>query len=142
MSGPSHEKRWQPDAQTVVITVPFDPWLLRTNRKMSREKRARLTAKARMDAWLCWVAAGKPHINGCVSVAIEVRRKGRRLDQESLTSGLKATIDGLFNNAITQTDHPRWCQFGIPREVKWDGPPEVVFTVTGDGRGPYSREAE
>lgn len=127
-----------PETRTVTITVPFDPALLSPNQRLHWAKRARIVAQARETAHLAWVAAGKPHLVGVVTVRIEVRRR-RQMDDDNLVGGIKACRDALFNGAIVKADSPKWCRFLMPTQSHTKGPASITFMVIGDGSGPYSK---
>lgn len=118
----------------VVIVVPFDIGCLSPNRHLHHMERARLTKLARGTARLAWMQAGRPQAPGKVRVSMLVRR-GRESDQQNLWSAAKAACDGIFCDALTPDDSPRWVEIGSLKQEtgkRWSGNrAEVVFEIEG-----------
>lgn len=127
--------------QTVTITIPIDLHPLTKNRRSLRwQVNHGRSLKAKDTAYKCWLAAGRPHINGAVVVDIEYRHyRARRYDSDAIVYALHGIRDSLFVGAITKTDSPKWCHFRTPiqvREPQFKDRPEVVFHVTATGIPP------
>lgn len=123
--------------QALRITVPFDPMLTSANRDRVNSirggfRKARLHADARATARAAWLAAGSPTMAGKVRVSFVVRR-GHSVDLANALGGLKPALDGLFTNAITPDDSPRYLAElgGVQLEIdrRFKGREEVEFVV-------------
>src|SRR5258708_40270981 len=96
------------------ITVPCDPATLGPNGIKKKRLREQMTLKKRawQTARLCWIQAGKPIAKQRVIVHFIVRR-AREMDEANIIGGLKYEIDGLFVNAITPDDKPKFMKLGL-----------------------------
>jgi len=118
----------------IRIVIPFDPNRTSENRVKSanRFSRSDLHGTAREVARAAWLAAGKPVATGPVRLSIHCRR-GRSMDLGNIVGGCKPLIDGVFVDALTPDDGPKWLQRlgGVTQETGacWKGREEVVFTV-------------
>jgi hypothetical protein len=116
------------------VTVPFD--VQRTAENVTRRgghwsARSRVMRLARELARLCWLDAGRPKAAGKVRVSVVIRR-ARALDTANAIGALKPLLDGLFVDAITPQDSPKWLEFGgCTQETakEWKGREEVTFIV-------------
>lgn len=114
------------------LVVPLDVNEMNPNRR--GKLRAWIKAKTlhKKTARLVWIAAGKPATAAPVTVSVVIRRQ-RRLDEDNARASLKAIFDGLFKQAITPDDSPKWVRLGsLTQEVgvRWKLRPEVEIVVT------------
>jgi hypothetical protein len=113
------------------IKVPIDPAPMSANKRKHWSQMSRLKANAWQTARACWIEAGKPVASGQVIVHITARR-ARALDYDNLLSGCKALFDGLFVNAITADDSPKYLRIGHIEQIikpEYKAAPSVEFIV-------------
>ena len=121
------------------LTVPCDAGRLSPNRNRGRHwgDVRRLTATARLAALAAYLEAGRPEVEGAVSVAITLRRAAR-LDPDSALASCKAVVDGLFRrrdlgHGLTWDDSAAWLEFAPVRQeiaACWKGREEILIIVT------------
>ena len=95
---------------TVWIDVPIDPGEASPNRRLHWRTLHRIKQAHKEAARFAWLQSGIPQFQCKVSVRIVVYR-ARRIDPDNCLAGLKATIDGLFNGALTHNDSDRCVEF-------------------------------
>jgi hypothetical protein len=114
----------------ITITVPVDVNEANPNRLKSVRQKIQVRKRHKVAAQWAWVAAGRPVAEALpVTVNVTIRR-GRALDQDNAAASLKATMDGLFKEAITPDDAQKYVLLGtITQEVgkAWKLKPEVEF---------------
>jgi hypothetical protein len=120
-----------PSPTAWTITVPVDVGLTSPNLRRYWLIEARAKKAARTTAAWAWIAAGRPRAHGQVLVSVVVRR-ARAMDEGNVWAALKPVIDGLFVNALTPDDSPRWVKLGtLTQEIslRYRGREECVFRV-------------
>lgn len=133
----------QPEA--LRITVKWDSSKTSANRhrgaSIGRAREwARFQAEARRAARSAWILAGEPRLDCPVRVSLLVRR-GRVMDLGNIVGGCKPLMDGIFTNAVTPDDSPKWvAELGGVKQIagkEWKGKEEVVFIIEPieDGNG-------
>lgn len=120
------------------VEVRWDPNRTTPNRtsRLHWGPMTRLKDRAKQEAWLAWLAAGRPEASGPVRLSLVVRR-GRVMDEDNIWSGLKWCRDQLFNRrkhgyGITPDDGPQWVRLGEIRQEtgrRWVGEEHVVLIV-------------
>lgn len=115
------------ERRTWRIVVPVDPVRLSHNARLSYWERAKMTKSDRGTARTMWQIAGSPVARRKVLVSVIVRRCNP-LDPFNAWDGLKAAMDGLFNEALTPNDSAQWIE---PGTVRWEEKtrPEVEFII-------------
>jgi hypothetical protein len=123
-------------ADTVTLTVKFDPHRLSANQRIHWRERAKRAKCAKEAARYAWHCAGSPVIDGPVEVSLLVRR-GRVIDPDNALGGMKAAIDSLFNASrngygVTPDDSAefvRWLPVQFETGKEWLGREEVLVTI-------------
>ena len=124
--------------EVIRITVPFDINRCSPNHRLHYLARARLMAAARQAGRLAWMAAGSPQATVPVQVSLVLHR-ARAIDQGNAWAAAKGAIDGVFVDALTPDDGPKWVTLGsVVQETgrQWKGREECVFVVTAAERRP------
>lgn len=119
--------------RTWRIVVPVDPIRLGHNARLAKDPRVAHQMRVRMTrndvsaGRTMWQAAGRPTASGPVRVSV-IYRRCNPLDQANVWDGLKAAMDGLFNQALTPNDSDQWVHLGEVRFEERDRP-EVEFII-------------
>lgn len=101
------------------------------NKRLHHMTRARLNRLARFAGEWGWAQAGRPRATGPVRVTLVLHR-GRSIDQANAWAACKGALDGVFVNALTPDDSPRWLRLGeVIQEPgkEWRGRERAVFVV-------------
>ena len=118
--------------QVCKLIIPVDANEMNPNRRGKLRDWIRAKTRHKATARYVWIAAGKPVSVSPVTVSVTIRR-GRLLDEDNARASLKACFDGLFKNAITPDDSPKWVKLGaLTQEVggRWKLKPEIEIVVT------------
>lgn len=119
---------------TFQFRIPIDVGAMSPNRRLHWTARYKPAAKARLEAFEVWAAAGRPKAVRRVTLDFEVFR-GRRMDDDNLIAALKPVRDGLCGGALTPDDSPAWVRQGKVTQRTgrcFAARPEVVVTATED----------
>ena len=117
----------------LIIPVDANDQNPNKRRKLRDWIRAKMAHKN--AAHIVWCEAGKPVSLSPVTVSVTIRR-GRLLDEDNARASLKACFDGLFKNAITPDDSPKWVKLGtLTQEIaaRWKLKPEIEIVVQKEG---------
>lgn len=115
-----------------TIRVRFDINRVSPNQRLHHMTRARLNRMAREAGRLAWAQAGRPTSSAPVTVDLILRR-ARAIDQANAWAAAKGAIDGVFVEALTPDDSPKYVRLGtVTQETgkAWKGREECVFVVT------------
>ena len=114
------------------ITILTDPSRLSLNQRLHWRERKRRNDAAKSAAYLGWLDAGRPTLDGPVTMDVLVRR-GRVMDEDNIITGLKGTCDALVKCGLLSDDKASVLTWGsVTQETgrKWRGREEVVLTFT------------
>lgn len=132
-------------ADAIRILVYADAHATSPNQRLHWTARRQRNRKAEERARLAWIHAGRPRMEGKVTVDVVIRR-GRVLDQDNACACLKPFLDRLFcgnrygGEAVTADDSPRYLALGTIRQETgntWKGREEIEFLVR-----PYGDDEE
>lgn len=116
------------------LTIPVDVNEMNPNRRGKLRAWIRAKTAHKNAAQWAWVEAGRPVSASPVVVSVVIRRQ-RQLDEDNARASLKAIFDGLFKEAITPDDSPKWVRLGALTQQtgeRWRLKPEVEIVVTED----------
>lgn len=115
----------------LTIKVDLGAWLPNKMKKYKLKTRMKMSWPAWTAAKSEWLKAGSPKARGKVGYELIVRR-AREADDDNLIAAFKNFRDGIFVNAITPDDSPRYVKFlGIEQEIdsRWFRKEEVEVIV-------------
>lgn len=117
------------------IEIPFDPARLSPNKNLHWAKERRIRHESYLLARAAWRHIGRPRSKFPVEVRVTVYRS-RNMDGDNALRGCKGITDGLFKDAITPDDSPRWLRFErirIVRAKEYRLNPKVVYEIIPEG---------
>lgn len=123
-------------AEVCRLVIPVDVNEMNPNRRGKLRAWIRAKTRHKDTARLAWIAAGKPAAETQVTVSVIIRRQ-RQLDEDNARASLKAIFDGLFKQAITPDDSPKWVKLGSLTQQtgdRWKLKPEVEIIVLSERR--------
>ena len=115
----------------IRFVILFDVARVSPNQRLNRWERNRRNQAGRLNAFNEWAHAGRPQVDCPVVVDVVIRR-ARALDHDNAVASLKPCLDGIFKDALTPDDSPRWLTLGEVRQEtakEWKGKEHVEFIV-------------